>query len=197
MKAEYGLGEMISNACSLIYTKIFWKKARLIRRPFYCRGKKNICYGEKLTIGYGCRFESYLVDGANKHGTIIIGQNCKFGDRVHISAGEEIVIGSDCLFASNILLNDSQHGVYGKRNMQSSPIEKPDDRVIDTMSIELGNRIWIGENVVILQGTKLGDGCIVGANSVVKGIFPENCILAGTPAKIIKRWNQEEKQWKR
>ncbi|MCI8323418.1 MAG: hypothetical protein HFI54_07215 [Lachnospiraceae bacterium] len=60
--------------------------------------------------------------------------------------------------------------------------------------IEIGNHVWVGMRAAILYHTKIGDGSIVGALSLVKNVFPNNCILAGTPAKMIKKdisWSRE------
>lgn len=53
--------------------------------------------------------------------------------------------------------------------------------------IEIGDDCFIGMNSIILKGTKLGNNVIVGAGSVVHGSFPDNCIIAGNPAKIVKQ----------
>ena len=52
--------------------------------------------------------------------------------------------------------------------------------------ITIGNDCWIGAKATILDGTKIGNGCIVAAGAVVSGIFPENAIIGGVPAKVIK-----------
>lgn len=56
--------------------------------------------------------------------------------------------------------------------------------------IEIGDDCFIGMNSIILKGTKLGNNVIVGAGSVVHGSFPDNCIIAGNPAKIVKRLDE-------
>ena len=56
--------------------------------------------------------------------------------------------------------------------------------------ITIGNNCWIGAKVTILDGTKIGNGCIVAAGAVVKGIFPDNVIIGGVPAKILKYRNE-------
>ncbi len=111
MKNGYGFGEIFKNVISLVYTKIFYKGARLIRRPIYVRGKKFLSYGEGLTTGYNCRLEMFDT-GINEDKKLIIGKNCKIGDYVHISAGESVTIGDNCLMASKIFISDSNHGEY-------------------------------------------------------------------------------------
>lgn len=52
-------------------------------------------------------------------------------------------------------------------------------------------------NSVVLGGTKIGNNCIIAANSVVRGVFPDNSVLAGSPAKIVKRYNPITKKWEK
>ena len=61
----------------------------------------------------------------------------------------------------------------------------------------IGKECFIGYGAAIQSGTKLGQHCIVGTNSVVIGEFPDNCVIVGTPARIIKKYNTLTKQWER
>lgn len=57
--------------------------------------------------------------------------------------------------------------------------------------IKVGNNCWIGAGVVFLDGAELGDGCVVGTNAVVTKNFPENSVIVGVPAKIIKKRGED------
>ncbi|GAM59552.1 O-acetyltransferase [Vibrio ishigakensis] len=61
--------------------------------------------------------------------------------------------------------------------------------------VSIGRNSFIGYGAVILPGTILGEQCVVGANSVVRGKFPSFAVIAGNPAKIIKRYDQEKDKW--
>lgn len=194
MKNQYSISETISTVYALILTKLFYKGARLIRRPFYCRGKSRLQFDKGFTTGHHCRFD-LLGETNDNSKKLIIGKNCKLGDNVHIVANEKVIIGDNCLMASKIFISDTSHGDYSNTANDSSPNIPPDERFLYTKSVEIGNNVWVGENAVILQGVKVGDGCIIGSNSVVKKNIPKNCIVVGIPAKIIKIYNEDKKCW--
>lgn len=184
----YGFLGFIRLSISLILTKIFFKKSRIIRFPYDIRGKKNIDFGTGLTTGYNCRIEAY-----NKN-SLKFGMNIQINDYVHIAAGYSIVIGDDTLIASRVYISDIVHGNYIGVN-QDSPYQIPGKRNLSYKPVYIGKNVWIGEGVSILPGVVIGDGCIIGANTVVTKNIPENCIVAGIPAKIIKKYDIKKKEW--
>lgn len=196
MKNQYSLSETISTAYSLICTKLFYKGARLIRRPFYCRGKSRLKFDEGFTTGHNCRFDLF---GENEDSSkkLIIGSNCKIGDNVHIVASERVMIGDNCLMASKVFISDTSHGEYCNESINSSPEIPPDNRTLYTEPISIGSNVWIGENVCILLGSKIGNGCIIGANAVVNGEIPDNSIAVGSPAKVVKKYSFKMNRWER
>lgn len=189
MRNKYCISEFISTLYALLLTKIFYGNARLIRRPLYLRGRKSLEYGQGLTIGHGCRFD---LSGRGK--TLIIGEYCEMGDYNHIVAHQRVEIGSNVLMASKIYISDTNHGNY-KGEDQDSPLVKPNERKLITAPVRVGDNVWIGENVVILAGSNIGHGSIIGANAVVKGDVPENSIVAGIPAKPLKTYNFSTMAW--
>lgn len=189
MSNKYSISEFTKNVYSLILTKLFFKHARLIRRPVYIRGKKSIVGGNNLTLGRFCRFD---LDGNKK--TLFIGDNCEFGDMTHIVALNNVQIGNNVLIASKVFISDTSHGSY-KGIDQDLPSIPPNKRKLISNEVVIGNNVWIGENVVILAGVHIGDGCIIGANSVVTKNIPNNTIAAGVPVKFIKLYNNELKEW--
>lgn len=196
MRNVYSLSEIISTAYALICTKIFYYGARLIRRPFYCRGKSRLQFAKGLTTGHHCRFDLLGENGDNSI-KLIIGENCKLGDNVHIVANKKVIIGDNCLMASKIFISDTSHGDYSVLSTSSSPEIPPDKRNLYMKPVSIGNNVWIGENVVIMSGSKIGDGCIIGANTTVNCVIPDNCIAVGSPAKVVKEYNFVSKRWEK
>ena len=191
----YTFHEFVRTGISYVFTKIFWPNARLVRYPICVRGKKNMTYGENFNVGFNCRFD-LLTDGEP---SLLIGKNFDMGDYCHVSALGKVEIGNNFLCGNSVYIGDISHGLYRKEEgeVQSSPDSVPKDRPIYVDKIRIGNNVWIGEHSVILPGSIIGNGCIIGANSVVNREIPDNCIAAGNPAKIIKRWNDDTKSWER
>lgn len=187
---QYTFTEFLSTVYAFLLTKLFYRNARLIRRPFYLRGKRSMSYGKGLTTGHACRF-----DLTGNGVTLVIGENCELGDNVHIVAYESVVIGSNVLMASKIFISDTSHGIYSGKNA-SSPATVPNGRTLVTNPVMIGNNVWIGENVCVLAGARIGDGSIIGANAVVTGHIPNNCIAVGIPARVVKQYSNEEGLWK-
>src|SRR5690606_31540824 len=68
---------------------------------------------------------------------------------------------------------------------------------IDVKETKIGENCFIGMGAAIMAGTVLGKQCVVGTNSVVKGIFPDYCVIAGSPAKIVKMYNHQTHIWEK
>lgn len=178
----YAFGDVVKNCICLIYTKIVWKDARLIRLPFLARNRKNISIGKGFTCGVNCRINPGI------DAQITIGKNFVMGDQCQIEAQSSIVIGDSVLFASRVFVGDSAHGRY-EGDQQSSPYIPPNDREIVASSISIGDNVWVGNGVSILAGVSIGSGVIIGANSVVTHDVPNNCMVVGNPARIIKKYD--------
>ena len=107
---------------------------------------------------------------------IIVGKNvfinacCKFQDQGGIIIGDGVLIGYNVTLAT---LNHDERPQY-RQNIYPKPIK-------------IGNNVWIGSNATILQGVTIGDGAIIGANAVVTKNVLQNTIVAGVPAKLIRK----------
>ena len=189
MTNAYSPSEFVKNCWSLLCTRLFYRPARLIRRPVYIRGGKGMTFGPGFTTGYRCRLEIFNPQDGIK---LTIGEHCKFGDQVHITATERVTMGNDCLLASHIFISDTNHGTG-----LEDPRTPPDSRPLTTSPVTIGNCVWIGEGAAILPGSSVGDGCIIGAHAVVKGVIPAYSVAAGAPARVIKRYNFETSAWEK
>lgn len=178
---------------SFVFTKIFFRKARLIRLPFSIKNKNFIEIGKNFTTGRGCRIDA-IYRHPNQIPSLYFGENIQINDYVHIACAEKIEIGSNTLIASRVFITDHNHGSYSGET-HDTPLSMPSERQIVSAPVTISERVWIGEGVSILPGVSIGSGSIIGANSVVTKNIPENSVAIGCPAKIIKKFDMDLGQW--
>jgi acetyltransferase-like isoleucine patch superfamily enzyme len=89
------------------------------------------------------------------------------------------MIGEECLFSYRVSIIDHDHEFIKGNSPVSSEIGQK-------KAIHIGNRTFVGANTTVLKGTRIGNDCIIGANSLVSGEFPDNTIVGGVPARIIR-----------
>jgi len=188
----YGFFGFLRLVRDKIFTIIFYPKARIVRLPVFIRGKRGINGGENLTTGINLRID--IVYSVNSSPTLNIGKNVEINDYVHIGVADEVSIGDNTLIASKVFISDHNHGCYSGLN-QSNPNEKPISRILKTKKVSIGKNVWIGEFVSVLPGVTIGDGAVIGAMSVVARDIPSNSIAVGTPAIVIKVFDEINKEW--
>ncbi len=193
MISRYGFLGFLRLVVCWVYTKLFFRNARLIRLPFDIRNKKYIQIGRNLTTGIGCRIEAYPINRKSKQ-VLIFGTDVEINDYVHIAAGEKIEIGHNVLIASKVFITDLNHGNY-KGKSQDSPISTPKSRKLSTNPVVIKDNVWIGEGVCVMPGVTIGVGCVIGALSVVTKDIPDYSIAIGSPAKVIKKYDFNSKRW--
>jgi acetyltransferase-like isoleucine patch superfamily enzyme len=136
--------------------------------------------------------------GGNRYEpSLIIGKDVVFGYSVHVAATNRVRIGNGVLVGSRVIITDHNHGIY-RGESQSSPLEPPADRLLtsDAQAVVEDN-VWIGDGVAILPGSWIGQGSVIGANSVVNSVIPEYCIAAGSPARPIRVYDLKSRSWVR
>ena len=167
----------------------FLSSAR-IRNIFYKNdsiiiGQKTIIAGELLTFRHG--------------GNIKIGDWCYLGKNSRIWSSTSIEIGNRVLIAHGVNIFDSlTHPINKKaRHNQFKAIFSsghPSEISLDEKPITIEEDVWVGANAVILRGVHIGQGAIIGAGSVVTKDVPAHVIVAGNPAKIIRKLTANEKK---
>ena len=162
----------------------------VIRKPLFIT-PKFIKFGKRIVIQKNCR-----IQGIYKYENVMFSPEIIFHDRVtiqqnlHLTCADRIEIGENTAIAANVTITDINHP-YEDINI---PIEQ---QPITVMPVKIGADCKIYNNVVVLPGTELGKHCVIGANSVVKGVYPDFCVIAGAPARIIKRYNYISKKWEK
>lgn len=189
----YGFWGLICLVINYIKTQLFFKNVKLIRFPIEIRGKKQIDFGKDLTTGIHCRLEAWPYSSEDK--LIIFGNRVEIGDFVHIAAVKNVRLGNHVLLASKVYISDIQHGSYTGGINESSPEEFPRERKLHAKEVCICDNVWIGEGVSVMAGVSIGESSIIGANSVVTHSIPPYTIAVGNPAKVIKQYDFDKKQW--
>ena len=193
---KYGFTGSFYMLVCFIRTKLTFNSARLIRFPIDLRGKKFISVGKGFTAGRGCRLEALPQEQSCSQKLMQIGNNVEINDYVHITATINVSIGDNVLIASKVYISDVVHGCYKDTDEQnSSPETPPGKRPLRSSPVIIEKNVWLGDNVCVLPGVTLGEGCMIGANAVVNKSIPENCMAAGIPAIVIKKFDFDKNKW--
>ena len=196
VKNNYSLMDLIRLSFCVIRTKMIAKKARLLRFPIVIRGRKGIDFGTSLTTGVGCRFDCFpgATPSAKK---LVIGHNVQLNDYVHIVAMDSVKIGDNVLMASHIFISDNSHGSYKGDENDTNPNIPPIQREYATAPVSIGDNTWIGEGVLIMPGVTIGNGCVIGAHSIVNKSIPDYSVAVGSPAKVVKKFDFKTNRWQK
>jgi serine acetyltransferase len=110
-----------------------------------------------------------------------IGDRCVIGRGTHIVAHDSIVIGDDVFTGPNVYITDQNHSYADPHTPigRQWPANAP---------VSVGAGSWLGAGTIILPGSVIGRNVVVGAGSVVRGRFPDRCVVAGVPAKVIRAY---------
>lgn len=152
---------------------------------------------EYISIGDRTKFQkdTYLTAWKNYKGQkfspqIEIGEDCNFGAWNHITCINKISIGDGFLSGKWVTITDNSHGRTTIDDVNIMPTLR---KVYSKGPVVIGRNVWVGDKATILPGVTIGNGVIIAANSVVTKDIPNFCVVAGNPAKIIKKINNNEK----
>ncbi len=148
-------------------------------RPSKLILKKN---SHLICKGHIQMFEAVKIE-CSDDSVLEIGNKTYINHDSEIRCRSHICIGNHCSIAYNVLIQDSDyHTIYSDNGLP-----KP-----QTLPIIIGDNVWIGANVIILKGVKIGDGAVVAAGSVVSKDIPSGVLVAGNPARVIRENVQHE-----
>lgn len=140
------------------------KKRENIMKKILGKTNGNFLIEQPFICDYGYNIEIGENFYSNHNLTILDGNKVKFGDNVFI--------------APNCSFYTAGHPVDAETRNKGLEYAKP---------IEVGNNVWIGGDVVVLPGVKIGDNTVIGAGSVVTKDIPSNSVAVGNPCKVIKQ----------
>ena len=137
------------------------------------KGKKaKFTIGAWVWVGNGCAFRAH-------EGHLSIGRKTTFGGNNTINCFQRVDIKDECLFADNIYVVDFDHWyIDPQMSIRSQGIRKED--------IVMGPNVWVAEKATILRGTRIEEGAVIGALSLVIRDVPPYAVVGGIPARIIR-----------
>jgi acetyltransferase-like isoleucine patch superfamily enzyme len=159
---------------------------RLLAPLYQHRGRGSKIYGSvrmdtppyrRFSLGQQSVIESYCCIN-NAVGDVVIGDHTRIG--IHNTIIGPVTIGSHVNLAQGITVTALNH------NFDDSD-KRIDEQGVSTSQVVIGDDVWIGANAVVLPGVTIGTHCIVAAGAVVTKDVPSHSLVAGVPAKIIKK----------
>ncbi len=173
---------------------VFKGKNCTIRHAHMIRCGTTLTLGDNVMINALCRDSFIIGDNVSINSNTIIdctgvinelGESLEIGNNVGIAQNcfiqvrGPVVIGSNTIFGPNVSVFSENHN---SDNLEELIINQGTNR----HGVKIGSNVWVGTRVVILDGVKIGNNAIIAAGSVVNKEVPENAIIGGVPAKIIK-----------
>ena len=171
-----------------------------VHRTSKIRSTRKIKFGKNLNVDRNCYIDALSTDGIRfghnvsigKNTTIecsgtlkwlgkglVVGDNVGLGTHGFFGCAGGVEIGDNTIFGNYVSIHSENHN-YSDVN---TPIRL---QGVNRKGIKIGKDCWIGAKATILDGTVLGDGCIVAAGAVVRGVIPPFSVIGGVPAKVIK-----------
>ncbi len=175
----------LSPAYARLLTRYVLLKLRY-RKRLQTEGICFICPGVQLELGPHAKLRvgrwAWIGHGSKirvHEGEVSIGAKTVIGQECTISAFQHVSIGRECIIADRVMLIDFDHGVVEvDRPIRQQGIYKRD--------VNVGHNVWIGYGACVLRGVSIGDNGIVGTSAVVTRDTPENAVVAGVPARVIR-----------
>lgn len=158
-----------------------------IKRPYLVLGGESIGIGARVWVDGGSRIEAHNSQRGTER--ILIGDDTYIGPHCHITAAKSVKIGRGVLIASRVYITDHDHDF-------SNPLEQMrSHRRLLVAPVIIHDNAWLGEGVMILKGVEIGANSVIGAGSVVTKPVPANSVAVGNPARVIRYYDVEQRQW--
>lgn len=146
----------------------------------------GISIGDWVSIGAGAVIEALVPDDGV---TVTFGDGAYVGHQLRLTAVGEVVIGEEAMLSDRCYVSDTNH-IYED---VTQPIKRQGLR--PGRRVEIGPGAWLGVGATVCGPVRVGQNSVVGAGCVVTTDVPDFCVVAGNPARIVRRWDGEEWRW--
>ena len=174
------LGYTLDSAWHVLLGRWYLRRCTRVGRLPRVYGRPRITNLGEIVIGDRFRFFSATATSemvAHPEGKLEIGDGVFINYGASLSSHKLVRIGDGCQIGSHACLMDNDYHSVEDR-----------ERPCESKPIILGRNVWLGVRVIVLKGVVIGDNAVIGAGSVVTRDIPANCLAAGVPAKIIRRF---------
>ena len=142
---------------------------------------------QECVIGKGTKIGSYSKISSTSHFTKLgkgfkIGDGCGISEFSYFGSAGGITIGDNVIMGQYVSFHSQNHSFDIKKNFK--------EQNVISKGIKIGSNVWIGAKVTILDGVIINDNSVIGAGSLVNNSFPSNILIAGVPARIIKKLDE-------
>lgn len=161
-----------------------------IRRPYSISGRNHVKIGKRTSIRGKLHIECITeYAGIIHHPNIEIGDDVYIGSHAYFTAVDRITISDGCVLSEYVYITDEIHG----RDPRGGLIMR--QPLSSKGPVFIGPHCFLGFRVAIMPGVRLGEWCIVGANSTVTRSFPSYSMIGGSPARLLKHYSHTSNQW--
>ena len=163
-----------------LWLKLRWGGRLVTDGPcFICSGvtfeigpNAKVVLGRWSWLGDGCKIRAH-------EGVVEVGAKSVLGQECTVSCYQHISIGRECIIADRTMMIDFDHG--------TAEVERPiREQGIYKRDVRVGHNVWIGYGACILRGVSVGENSVIGTSTVVTKQVPDNAVVAGTPARVIR-----------
>jgi acetyltransferase-like isoleucine patch superfamily enzyme len=155
----------------------------VLQPPIRLGGERYISVGSDVFVGAGSWLQ--VLGNAHSEPALLIGDGTSIAGSVVLSAARSVRIGRRVLIARNVYVSDHIHAY-----------DDPTRAVLDQglariEPVEICDGGWVGENVVVCPGVRIGRGAVIGANAVVVNSIPDHSVAVGAPARVVRTLSEE------
>jgi acetyltransferase-like isoleucine patch superfamily enzyme len=152
---------------------------------------QHVSLGKDVIINRDCWISTHGRTSDNSGTKLTIGHGTAIGMGATISSALSIVIEEKVLLARNVYISDHGHA------FQDISVFIKEQGISQPAPVHIGRGAWLGQNVVVLPGVKIGEHCVIGANAVVRTDIPAFSVAVGIPARVVRRYNCETAKWEK
>jgi acetyltransferase-like isoleucine patch superfamily enzyme len=180
-----GFGRLWGKTFSVLAAPAFatFGERSVLQPPVRLAGERQIAIGSGVFVGSGSWLQ--VLEGADEGTAITIGDRTSIAGQCVVSAAVRVELGSDVLLARSVYIPDHSHRFDGL----GVPVLR--QGITDVSPVTICDGAWLGQNVVVCPGVRIGRGAVVGANSVVKDDISDHAVAVGAPARVVREFARD------